>query len=113
MSHRQRPPQKRVNEPESRCACPDGQGQRQDRGSRRDATAPELPPSEDQVGAQRIEPPDHPYIVALLALPQRIPQRPSGFDGVPASRNRFFEVRLKFFIDVAVYAFSAKYIGDS
>ena len=67
LRHRQWPQQQGVDQPEGRGACPDPQSERKDRRGGGRLSLLELPPTEDGVGAQRIEPGDEADVAALLA----------------------------------------------
>jgi len=69
LSHWERPQQEGVDKPERRRACPDRESQRKDGCGRGHLPLHELPPAEDRVGAQRIQPCDEPDVTALFAQP--------------------------------------------
>src|SRR5262249_31312490 len=73
----------------------------------------ELPPAENGIGTQRIEPGDQPDVAALLPLPQRAPECPARFGRVAALLNCLRNVRLHFLINLSAYAIGAKYIGNT
>ena len=54
----------------------------------------QLPPAEDGIGTQRIEPGDQSDVAALFAMAQGGAERAAGFGRIAALRDRFFEVRL-------------------
>ncbi len=93
--------------------APIAKRQRQDRRGGSHLVLLELPPAEDGVGAQRIEPRDEPDVAALFALPQRGAKRSARFGGVAALLDRFLDVRLELFVDLAAQTIAAKYIGDA
>ena len=95
LSHWQRPQQQGVDEAECRRAGADRQSQRQDRRGGGDLVLLELPPAEDGVGAERIEPRNEPDVAALVALPQRGAECSAGFGGVASLLDRFLDVRLR------------------
>jgi hypothetical protein len=72
-----------------------------------------LPPPEQGVGAQRIEPSDQSDVAALLPHGKRGPERPPRLGGVAAGCDGFFDVRLELFVDLAAQPIAAKYISDA
>jgi hypothetical protein len=69
--------------------------------------------AENRVGAQRVEPRDDSDVAALFALPQRGAERLPRFGGVAALRERFLDVRLELFVDLAAQTFAAKHISET
>ena len=91
MRHGQRPQQQGVDEPERAGAGADAQRQRQDgrRGSH--LILLQLPPAENRIGAQRIEPSDKPDVATLLSQSQGGAERSPCFGRVAALLDRFFD----------------------
>ncbi len=73
----------------------------------------ELPPAEDGIGAQRIEPFNQPNVAALLALAQHRPEGASRFAGIPTLLDGFRQVRPQFFIDLAAHAVHPKHFDQA
>ncbi len=100
LRYRQRAEEQRVDEAESRRAGADRQSERQDRGGGSDFPLPELPPAEDGVGAEGIEPADEPDVEARFTMPQGGTERPADFGGIATLFDCFRDVRLQLFVDL-------------
>jgi hypothetical protein len=111
--HRQRPQQDGVDQAECRRARADSQRERQHCRGGRHLVLEELPPREDRVGAERIEPREHAEILALLARVQRAAEGPASFRRIAALLDGLHNVRLELFVDVAAQAIPAKCVGDA
>jgi hypothetical protein len=72
-----------------------------------------LPPAENRIGAQRIEPSDKPDVATLLSQSQGGAERSPCFGRVAALLDRFFDMRLELFVDLAAQTIAAKYIYNA
>jgi hypothetical protein len=100
VGHRQGPQQQRVDQPERRRASADRQAERENCGAGSDFILSELPPREDDICAQRIEPHEQLNVAGILAVMEGVSERPAGFGGVAAVFHGVVEVRLQLFVDL-------------
>jgi hypothetical protein len=105
---RQRLEQQRVDQPEGRCAGSDRQPKRQNCRSRSDLSFHELPPAENGIGAERIEPWGNQQVAARFAVLQRGAKSSAGCCGVVAVLDRFIDVRRELFVEIANQTIAAK-----
>lgn len=102
MFHRQRPQQQSIDQAKCAGTSPDRQRQRHDGRERRHLVSLQLPPAEDDIGAKRIEPPDHLDAVTRFTLHQHPAQCASSLLRIAPLFDRLGDVRFKLLRDLAV-----------
>src|SRR5262249_38058485 len=91
----------------------DGEPERENRRGRNSLALPDLTPSEDGIGAERIEPRKQADIAALLAELQRRAQRGACFARGAAPPARFFAAGVEVLVDFARHAFGVEEVFET
>jgi hypothetical protein len=108
MSDRQWPPQKCIEQPETRDGQTHGKCQRENRSGGSDFAFSELTQTKNRISAEGIEPGDQTCVAAGFTMAQRRTEGAARFVGITSLRERFVEMRLQLLVDVVVELFDAK-----
>jgi predicted RNA-binding Zn-ribbon protein involved in translation (DUF1610 family) len=113
LDNRQCSQKYRVDKTEGGGDRADSERERQDGRRARSSMLRQLTPSEDQVGAERVDPGGELYVSTTFPCPDCGAKRSSRFVGVATVRDGFLQVRLQLFTDLAIKTFAPKNIRDT
>src|SRR5688572_11888388 len=113
MRDGQSAPEHCVDETEGRGGGADGQRERENGGSAGGAIPPDLPPPENDIGSEGVEPWQHADIAASLAILQSAAERATRVRGRASMRDGFINVGGQLLLELAREPVAAEKVGQS